>query len=289
MKPSIILHGGAGRRGIEDRAPRRAACREAVERGWLLLQGGAAAIDAVVAAVVALEDDPHFNAGVGSALTSDGRVEMDASVMEGATLAAGAVGAVERIKNPVLLARTVMEDGRHVLLVGPAVRQFAEQHRIPECDPEFLIVEEQRRRLREQQGADGGTVGAVAMDGAGHVAAATSTGGTLGKLPGRVGDSAIIGAGTYADDRAGAVSATGIGEAIIRLALARHTVDRLAEADDPGVACQRALATLRDRVQAHCGLIAVDTAGRVGSAFTTEAMPVAYMHAGLAAPVVNDP
>jgi beta-aspartyl-peptidase (threonine type) len=290
QRPAVIVHGGAGREDADERAPRRAGCRAAAAAAWARLAGGGSAIDAAVAAVVHLEDDPHFNAGTGACFTADGRIELDASVMAGAGLAAGAVGAVERIRNPVLLARAVMEDGRHVLLVGAPALAFARARGIAECDPHTLAVERQRRRFAaggEAAGpSSGDTVGAVAVDGDGHVAAATSTGGVMRKLPGRVGDSAVIGAGTYADDRLGAASATGVGEPILRLVLARHAVDLLADGLDPAIAARRALAVLEERLGARAGIILLDPAGRLGIAFTTPGMPAAYMHAGLAEPVV---
>jgi beta-aspartyl-peptidase (threonine type) len=289
QRPAIIVHGGAGKEDPDERAPRRLGCLEATRQGWEVLQRGGSAVDAAIAAVVHLEDDIHFNAGTGSCLTDDGRIEMDASVMQGTTLAAGAVGAVERVKNPVLLARAVMDDGRHVLLVGPQALAFARSRGVPQCDPGTLLVERQRRRRDVSQPVEetgGSTVGAVAVDGEGHVAAATSTGGIMGKLAGRVGDSAIIGAGTYADDESGAASATGFGEPIMRLTLARVAVDLLGSRLDPRAACRRALQILERRLDAHCGLIVADPTGRVGSAFTTAGMPVAFMHRGLEAPTV---
>lgn len=287
MRPSIIVHGGAGGEDSDDRESRRSGCIRAVTQAWRILQAGGTAVDAVVAAVASLEDDPHFNAGTGSCFTSDGRVEMDASIMEGTALSAGAVGAVERIKNPILLARAVMEDARHVLLVGPHALRFARARGIPECDPQLLIVDAQRRRYAAQAPSSAGTVGAVALDGDGHLAAATSTGGIMGKLPGRVGDSAVIGAGTYADDRRGAASATGIGEAIMRVTLAREAVALLADGLHPTHACQQSLAMLEERLGARCGLVAVDPDGRVGAAYTTNTMPTAHMHEGLEGPVVG--
>lgn len=286
MRPSIIVHGGAGADDPDDRESRHSGCLTAVTEAWPILQTGGTAVDAVVAAVVILENDPHFNAGVGSCFTSDGRVEMDASIMEGSRLSAGAVGAVERIQNPIRLARAVMDDTRHLLLVGPHALQFARAQGIAECDPQFLMVERQRRRFAAKAPVPGGTVGAVAVDAGGHLAAATSTGGIMGKLPGRVGDSAVIGAGTYADDRRGAASATGIGEAIMRMTLAREAVALLADGRDPTSACEEVLATLQERLGARCGLVLVDSRGRLGAAYTTEAMPVAYMHGDLAEPVV---
>jgi beta-aspartyl-peptidase (threonine type) len=282
--PSIIVHGGAGSEDPRERIPRRHGCLDAVRRGWAELAAGRSAITAVVVAVAVLEDDPHFNAGTGSCLTDDGRVEMDASVMDGTTLAAGAVGAVAGVRNPIRLAEAVMEHGRHVLLVGAHARSFARDRGVALCDPEALIVQ----RGPRQAGPGGETVGAVAVDAAGRLAAATSTGGIAGKLAGRVGDSAIIGAGTYADDVAGAASATGPGEPIMRLTLARLAIDLLRDGQDPGAVAERALGMLYDRLGARCGLILVDRRGRIGAACTADAMPVAYMQSGLANPVVPD-
>lgn len=286
-RPAIIVHGGAGAADTEGREARRAGCLEAVRRGWSTLTADGSAIDAVVAAVAALEDDPHFNAGTGSCLTEDGRVEMDASLMEGTSLGAGAVGAVEGIKNPILLAQAVLKDGRHVFLVGPWAARFASATGIPTCDPAALVVERRTQQHRAWLDRSPGTVGAVAVDARGQVAAATSTGGIMGKRPGRVGDSAVIGAGTYADDHLGAASATGPGEAIIRFTLARHALDLRAGGCHPATACVRALGMLLDRLGARCGLILADSSGRLGAACTAEEMPVAYMHAGLAAPVAR--
>ena len=270
------MHGGAGREGVEERAPRRAGLARAAEAGWEVLARGGSALEAVVEAVVVLEDDPHFNAGLGSLLTVDGTLEMDASVMAGETLAAGAVGAVSGVPNPVRLARAVLAEGREVLLVGEAAAALGERHGLPRCAPEALVTEEARRRWRERRPPTGETVGAVARDGTGHLAAATSTGGVTGKRSGRVGDSAVIGAGTYADDRLGAGSATGPGEAIIRLCLVRSALELTGRGLDPAWVAQQALAELARRLGAAAGLILVDVAGRVGIAHTTEAMAAAW-------------
>jgi len=226
--------------------------------------------------VVVLEDDPHFNAGLGSVLTVEGTLEMDASVMAGETLAAGAVGAVSGVANPVRLAHAVLAEGREVLLVGEAAAMLAARHGLPRCPPDALVTEEARRRWRERRGPAGETVGAVARDPSGHVAAATSTGGVAGKRSGRVGDSAVIGAGTYADDRLGAGSATGPGEAIIRLCLVRSALELTGRGLDPAWVAEQALAELARRLGAAAGLILVDAAGRVGIAHTTEAMAAAW-------------
>ena len=240
--------------------------------------------------MVSLEDDPHFNAGIGSCLTEDGRVEMDASVMDGQRLTAGAVGAIERLRNPIRLARAIMDDARHVFLVGPQASAFARAQGFADCDPTILIVERQRQNLERASSAgraSADTVGAVAVDDSGHTAAATSTGGMVGKRPGRVGDSAVIGAGTYADDTLGAASATGTGEAIMRMTLARHALDELAGGADPTAVAERSVMAVRERLDATCGIILVDPTGRLGWGFTTEAMPVAFMHAGLPAPAAT--
>jgi len=272
----IVVHGGAGREAAEERAPRRAGLARAAEAGWQVLARGESALEAVVEAVVVLEDDPHFNAGLGSVLTAEGTLEMDASVMAGETLAAGAVGVVSGVANPVRLARTVLAEGREVLLVGEAAAALAARHGLPRCPPEMLVTAEARRRWREGRPATGETVGAVARDGDGHVAAATSTGGVAGKRSGRVGDSAVIGAGTYADDRLGAGSATGPGEAIIRLCLVRSALELVGRGLDASWVARHTLAELERRLGAAAGLVLIDPAGRIGIAHSTEAMAAAW-------------
>jgi beta-aspartyl-peptidase (threonine type) len=283
---AIVVHGGAGRETPDSRSPRRAGVRRALEAGWLVLAGGGPALDAVVEAVVALEDDPHFNAGLGSVLNEAGEVEMDASVMEGHGLRAGAVGAVRGVRNPIRLARAVLEEGLEVLLVGEAAHMAAHRHGLPSCGPDALVTEDARRRWETHEPAAGETVGAVACDAAGHVAAATSTGGLAGKRVGRVGDSAVIGAGTYADDTLAAGSATGPGEAIIRLTLVRTALELVGRGVDPARAAQQALDTLTRRLGAEAGLILLDATGRIGIAHTTPAMAAAYRSDAAPRPVV---
>jgi len=274
---AIVVHGGAGHTGpSEEHAPRRAGVLRAAEAGWAVLAAGGSALDAAVEAVAVLEDDPLFNAGLGSVLTLAGTVEMDASVMTGDTLAAGAVGAVTGVRNPVRVARAVLDEGREVLLVGDPAVALARAHRLATCAPEALVTEDARRRWHERSPSRGDTVGAVACDARGRVAAATSTGGVVGKRPGRVGDSAVIGAGTYADDRLGAGSATGPGEAIIRLVLVRLALDLIARGTAPSHAALAALAELEQRLGARAGIILLDPAGRVGIGHTTDAMVAAY-------------
>jgi beta-aspartyl-peptidase (threonine type) len=287
--PSIIVHGGAAADPNDRPEELREGMRAAVEAGWRILIGGGRALDAVEAAVRALEDHPRFNAGRGSVLTSAGTVEMDASIMDGDRLDCGAVGAVRRVRNPISLARRVLDDGRHVLLVAEGAEAFARAAGIPACAPEELVTERQRRRWEASRPRRAGveskdTVGAVALDRRGTAAAATSTGGMWGKLPGRVGDSALIGCGTYADSTIGAVSCTGDGEAIIRVVLARRALDYLKDAGDPEYAAHVAVDLLVDEGRGGGGLIVVDWRGRTAWAHSTPFMPVTWMNPSLPLP-----
>jgi beta-aspartyl-peptidase (threonine type) len=288
LRPALIVHGGAGIAVPEIAGEQRAGCAAAVAAGWRLLTQGASALDAVCAAVAALEEATAFNAGAGSCLTSAGTVEMDASVMDGGCGRAGAVAVVSRVLHPVHLARAIMEDGRHVLLAGAAAEAFASAHGIALCDPAALVTDRELQRWRQRSGPEsGGTVGAAAVDRAGHVAAATSTGGISFKLPGRIGDSAIIGAGTYADDALGAASATGHGEAIMLAVLTKYVVDALRDGSDPGAAARRGMRYLTRQAGGAGGVIVVDPLGRFGYACTTPHMNVAYMRSDLASTVVH--
>jgi L-asparaginase / beta-aspartyl-peptidase len=293
--PSIIVHGGAGA-PLDSAAEFRPGIRAAVIAGWAVLSAGGRALDAVEAAVRSLEDHERFNAGRGSVLTEVGTVEMDASIMEGDRLGCGAVAAVSRVPNAVTLARRVLDDGRQVLLVAHGAHAFARNAGLPECDPASLVTERQRLRLAQRlarapeqqptQTGSRGTVGATALDRHGTVAAATSTGGTLGKRPGRVGDSALIGCGTYADSSLGGVSCTGDGEAIIRVVLARRALDYLKEADDPDYAAKVAVDLLVEEGRGEGGLIMVDWRGRIGYAHSTPLMPVGWMTPALGEPAL---
>jgi beta-aspartyl-peptidase (threonine type) len=265
--PVILVHGGAGHIPDTGMDSHREGCQRAAEAAWTMLQEGAAALDAVQRAVEIMEDDPQFNAGTGAVLNSEGGVQLDASIMDGATLAAGAVAAVKKVRNPIRLARRVLEDDRHVLLVAEGAHDFARQNGFAMCTETDLITSEQQARWRH----DYGTVGAVALDAQGRLAAATSTGGRRGALPGRVGDSALIGCGTYANGHA-AASCTGIGEAIIRVGLARTAVD-LAN----GVAteaAQQAIRMLATRTGMQAGLIMVTRLGAAAWHCNTPHMPV---------------
>ena len=236
----LVIHGGAGalergRIAPEEDAAIRRSLEAALEAGAAILAAGGGALDAVEASVRALEDDPHFNAGRGSVLTYQGMIELDAAIMDGRDRAAGAVTGATATRNPIRLARAVMEDSPHVMLSREGADEFSRLQDLDQAPPEYFMTPERRRQLEElRKSADYfdldvkyGTVGAVALDGAGHVAAATSTGGLTGKRWGRIGDCPIIGAGTYADDRAGAVSATGAGEFFVRVGVAHEICARI--------------------------------------------------------------
>ncbi len=268
-RPAIIVHGGAGQ-VLEDALPKRLeGCKQAACAGWDILGKGGSALDAVETAVIVLEDNPLFNAGTGSALNLLGEVEMDAAIIDGKTLSAGAVAAVKGIKNPIKLARKIMEDGRHVLLAGEGALSFARQAGLPECPPESLIVQERRRRWEKEHG----TVGCVALDGTGWIVAGTSTGGISDKLPGRVGDSPLLGCGTYADELGG-VSCTGDGEAIIRIVMGKTALNFVRAGSHPMEAAKKAVALLEKKTGNQAGLILIDRHGRVGYARSTSHMPI---------------
>jgi beta-aspartyl-peptidase (threonine type) len=284
-EPALVVHGGAGAaasRGVDDE--RRVALGRALAAGWSVLESSSA-LDSVQAAVEVLEDAPEFNAGRGSVLTIDGRVEMDAAVASGPDGRAGAAGCVSRVRHPIALARRVMDATSHVFLAGPAAERFAEEHDLELMKPSWFVTPRQRerheRRLAARTAAGarkegGGTVGAVARDRRGALAAATSTGGTPGQLPGRIGDSPVIGAGTYADESC-AISATGDGEAIIR-AVAAHEVAALVRHAglDLAEACERVLRERIEPLRHGAGMIALGPSGGPAMPFTTEAMHRAW-------------
>ena len=267
LNPAIIVHGGAGPIKDDSLPARLEGCKHAALAGWKMLEQRGSALDAAEAAVVVLEDNPLFNAGTGSTLNSLGQVETDAAIMEGRTLRAGAVAAVSGIKNPVKLARRILEDGRHVLLACEGALSFAREIGFSQIDPKELITEIERQRWESKHG----TVGCVAFDCQGNLAVATSTGGIFNKLPGRVGDSPLLGCGTYADER-GAASCTGHGEAIMRILGARTAVDLLDR--DPKAAVQKAVDMLAAKTGGTGGLILIDREGRISYARNTTHMPV---------------
>jgi beta-aspartyl-peptidase (threonine type) len=267
----ILVHGGAGNWAREDQGLAVAGVARAAGIGWRVLAEGGSALDAAVEAVVALEDDPLFNAGSGSVLNAEGEVEMDAGVMAGDALAAGGVACIRRVRNPVLVARRVMEATDCVLLAGAAATAFAREQGFPEHEPE--------RPRAAGSGQRGGTVGALALDGAGRLAAATSTGGREGKRAGRVGDSPIPGAGTYASALA-AVSATGWGEQMLRYVTAKDVAGRIARGAAPQEALRTALDEMARRFGEPIGAIALDAGGNLGVVHGTAAMPHAWRRSG---------
>ena len=275
---AIAVHGGAGAVPHERRAAHQDGCRKAVELGVAILRGRGSALDAAQAAVESLEDNPVFNAGTGGSLSRDGRLELDASIMDGTNLEAGAVCSLPPYLHPIAIARAVLREGRHVLYAGAGADAFARQHGFSPSSEAAMITEAARLRLgevvsgRASSGWAGGTVGAVVRDAFGVVAAATSTGGTMGKDPGRVGDSPLIGAGTYADNAAGACSNTGNGEAVIKLALAKTAIEWLRDGMLPQAAAEMAIGQLSERMRAYGGIILVDYEGRIGLARNTETM-----------------
>lgn len=284
MTAAIIVHGGAGT--VEDARRERCiqGCERAAAAGWAVLAAGGAALDAVEAAVRALEDDAEFNAGYGAVLSRAGTVEVDACVMT-SERRAGAVGAVPWLRHPVTLARCVLDDGEHVLLVGEGALAFAREHGIAPESAATLVSPRARARFDKREGEQhkrmrtGDTVGACAVDVDGRLAAATSTGGIPWKRPGRVGDTPLVGAGTFADE-AGAASATGHGESIIRALTTFVAVERLRAGDSPDAAARAAVADLVARTSGEGGVIVVARDGRVGHHTSTPRMPWAAIVGG---------
>ena len=280
----LVIHGGAGSERIAHDDPAheaaaRAGLAEALEAGSAILASAGSAVDAVEAAARSLEENPCFNAGRGSVLTEQGEVELDAAIMDGRDRRAGAVSGIKTTRAPITLARRLMEQGPHVYLAGAAADGFAAAAGIEQVSNNFFILPERRRQLDEALAAGAaadpikyGTIGAVAVDHQGHVAAATSTGGITAKRWGRLGDSPLIGAGTYADDRAAAVSATGSGEFFIRAVAAHQLAERMRLGGEP---LQQALDNVLADVEAlggKGGLIAVAPGGEAAWGFTTPAM-----------------
>jgi beta-aspartyl-peptidase (threonine type) len=321
MGRAIIVHGGAGLIPPDRYETAREGCRAAAQAGWRVLAAGGSALDAVEAAIRSLEDNPGFNAGTGAVLTSDGRVQLDCGVMDGASLNVGAVAGVERIRNPIQVARAVLASP-HVLLVGAGAEEFARESGFALCDPGDLITPYQYARwqrgyrpgdgahagteldavLTEPSATNGhtsdtpdaepvhaddtrhGTVGAVAVDDAGNIVASASTGGRAGKHLGRVGDTPLPGCGYYAENGIGGVSCTGDGEDFIRLLLAKRVADYLGTGLSAQGAASAAIRLLGERTTGEGGLIVLDGQGRVGYARNSATMAHAYMHEGMNAP-----
>jgi L-asparaginase / beta-aspartyl-peptidase len=311
QKPTLLVHGGAWAIPADAAEAHEAGVRRALEAGYSILTRGGPAVDAVEAAVTVLEDDPTFDAGRGSFLTSDARVQLDALLMDGGRMKAGGVACVERLRNPIQAARLVLEQSPHVYFVGAGAEEFAHSHGMPLIDNRELVLDRERERLKaakERQAAgladatfsgleddkspetaviraahspqddepeefrSHDTVGAVALDADGNLAAGTSTGGTLNKTPGRVGDSSLIGCGCYADNLSAAVSLTGWGEPIMKLVLGKWATDRVQAGTAPEVAAREAMAYLYNRLGGHGGMILLGPDGRFGMAHNTPAM-----------------
>ncbi|MEM2337103.1 MAG: isoaspartyl peptidase/L-asparaginase [Candidatus Bathyarchaeia archaeon] len=298
LKPVIVVHGGAGNWNIERINPGIEGVKKAAKMGFEIMLKGGSALDAVVEAVAVLEDVGVFNAGYGSSLTIEKTVEMEASVMEGKTLKAGAAGLLRDVRNPVRLARIVMEHTDHVFVVGEGAEKLARlfnlERRNPITELRLKYYEQQKQALLEGKHElpklaklvrehpelfDLETVGAVALDKDGNVAAATSTGGFPLKLPGRIGDSPLIGCGTYADNRSGACSATGVGEIAIRLCLAKTVCNYMESGKTPQEAVEDAIRLVNERMAGtynSMGLIAVNTKGEIGAAHNSKHLCWAY-------------
>lgn len=280
MTTAIVVHGGAGAwQEVPERLSRAMpACIAAAKAGQAVLLAGGSALDAVETAVHILEDEPVLDAGRGSYPNANGEIEMDALIMDGRTLNLGAVAAVSRVQHPISLARKVLEHPNHNFLVGAGAEAFADKIGFPRCEVADLLTDENLQHYNKQVngGSLGDTVGAVAIDSNGDVAVATSTGGTRHKLPGRVGDSPLVGSGGYADNWSAAVGATGHGEALMKIIISKRVCDLVGDGLSAQAACDAAIQMLAERVQGTGGLIAVDIRGQVGVARNTNAMPYAY-------------
>jgi len=284
--PVMVVHGGAWAIPDEMVEAHVKGVTHAIETGWKILHRGGTALDAVEESIVIMEDDETFDAGRGSFLTRDGRVQMDALLMDGATLRAGGVGCVEHIRNPIRAARLVLDDSPHVYFVGSGAEEFATEHGIALCRNDELVIPREVDRLRREQSRPGeedpdrlfstmqahDTVGAVALDMRGNIAAGTSTGGTVNKAPGRVGDSSLIGCGCYADNESAAVSTTGWGEPMMKLVLGKWAADRVGAGALPQRAADDAIAYLKMRLGGHGGLILLDRQGHIGITHNTPRM-----------------
>jgi len=294
--PVLVVHGGAWAMPDDMVDAHIRGVTNALAAGWRVLNsdGGGAAVDAVEEAVVIMEDDETFDAGRGSFLNRDGKVQLDALIMDGATLRAGGVGCVERLRNPVRAARKILSESPHVYFVAEGAERFAAEHGIALCKNEDLVIPREVERLRayhaelaQHAAMPSGndlfaphishdTVGAVALDRNGNIAAATSTGGTLNKAPGRLGDSSLIGCGCYANNESAAVSTTGWGEPIMKLVLAKWTADRIQAGNLPEWSAQEAMNYLKQRLNGHGGIIVLNPEGHIGIAHNTPRMAWAY-------------
>lgn len=295
MAIAIIVHGGAKTISDDKTHANTEGCLAAVRAGWEILQKGGDAKDAVEVAIRILENNPTFNASLGATLDREGKVYLDAGMMESKDLRWGAVGAVNRVSHPISVARKILEEKSH-FLVAEGAERFAAEHGCEMCEPESLISEEQQQVWEQEQMPEdrSATVGCVALDIQGNLAAGTSTGGLENQPPGRIGDTALVGCGLYADSR-GACSTTGDGESVIPVVLAKTAVDLLSgdsASTDGRVAChpedaaKQAIEVLKQRIPGEAGCILLDRNGRIGWAYNSQDMAVAYMTEDLQQPAV---
>jgi len=278
MPLAIIIHGGAKTITEEKVEANQVGSQAAAEAGWAVLRSGGSAAEAVEAAIRVLESDQTFNAGFGSVLNANGEVELDAAIMDGSNLAWGAIAAVQGVRHPIAVARELMYE-RPTLLVSEHAERFAAEKQLEMCSEEDLIADELREEWEEEKEVVDrpNTVGCVALDSEGNLAAGTSTGGTMNKPPGRVGDTALVGSGLYADNEFGACSTTGDGESIIPVVLAKTAVDLLKDGKHPDEAARIAIETLASKVPGEAGCILIDPQGRIGWAHNSTDMACAYI------------
>lgn len=297
---SLVVHGGAWDIPDDMVDLHRDGVHRALKAGWRILSKGGSAVEAVEAAIVIMEDDETFDAGRGSFINQVGEVELDASIMDGRSFKAGAIAAVQNVKNPITLARKIMDESEHVLLVGMGATRFAREHGVKTCGQDDLITDRELERWRETQGRKSfvtkdafrrkqvpvDTVGAVAFDQSGNIASGTSTGGTPNKHPGRVGDSPLIGCGTYADNAVGGVSTTGWGESMIKVVMAKSVIEFMERnGGDPEAAVKDGISVLERKAQGYGGLIAINSTGKIGIAYNTPRMARAYINSEMKQPV----
>lgn len=287
IRPVIVVHGGAKTISQDKVEANQAGCRAATEAGWRVLCNGGTAAEAVEAAIQVFEADQTFNAGLGSTLNQQGEVEVDAAIMRGENLSWGAVGALQGVRHPISVARKIMDD-QPKLLVAESGEQFALENGLEMWPKQALVSDEQYHEWKDEVEVldRPNTVGCVALDAEGNLAAGTSTGGIMGQPQGRVGDTALVGCGLYADNRLGACSTTGDGESIIPVVLAKTAIDGLTGERHPDEAAQQAIATLEERVEGEAGCIVLDRFGRIGWAYNSSDMAVAYMASNLSEPAV---
>jgi beta-aspartyl-peptidase (threonine type) len=296
QSPTLIVHGGAYDIPTESHQAHITGCHNAAEAGWGVLARGGSALEAVETALRVMEDDPTFDAGRGSFFNAIGEVELDAIIMDGRNLNFGAVAAVQRVRYPITLARLVMTESEHTMLAGTGAEAFAREHGVPVCPIMELLTGRELERWKAAHADEhpqgwtpfgaapsslpSDTVGAVALDADGNLAAATSTGGTFNKTPGRVGDSPLVGCGAYADNRTGAASATGLGEALMKVVISKTACDFIARGMTAQEAADAAVAVLTERTTGEGGLIVLDHAGRIGIAHNTAFIAHAHVTVG---------